>query len=59
MYLNRYEYNLYLVFQEYLITHSEVDHMDPVVVKYLAAKQIHSILPTRVSQVAITLRQKF
>jgi len=42
--------------QEYLITHSEVDNMDPVVVKYLAAKQMHSILPTRMSQLQSSVR---
>jgi len=35
--------------QEYLLTHTEVDNLDPIVLKYLAAKQIQDILPTRIS----------
>ena len=45
------ENQLVELLQDYLITHSEVENLDPVVLKYLAAKQIQRILPTRYSDI--------
>jgi hypothetical protein len=44
--------------QDYLITHSEVDNMDPIVLKYLAARQINKILPNRTTLLQSNVRSR-
>jgi len=52
------EHQLMDQLQDYLITHSEVDNLDPVVLKYLAAKQISKILPNRTSLLQSNVRAR-
>lgn len=44
--------------QDYLITHTEVENLDPIVLKYLAAKQIQNILPSRMSLLQSNVRAR-